>query len=166
MTARSAAAPRHGAGGAADEGRRALAEDLLTSVSALRRTWRRLSRRPEVLSTLTGAQIELVRVVRRRPGGSVAEAATELSLAPNTVSTLVRQLGDSGVIERSVSTSDRRIAVLDLRPDVRRDVDAWRDRRTDLLAVAVGRLPEGDRRCLVQAVRVLDRLAEEIGANQ
>jgi hypothetical protein len=34
-----------------------------------------------------GPQVELVRVVRRLPGVSVADAAAELRPAPNTVST-------------------------------------------------------------------------------
>src|SRR5437868_15251537 len=43
----------------------------------------------------TSAKVELVRVVRRESGTSVAEAAEKLSVAPNTVSTLDGQFSDA-----------------------------------------------------------------------
>ena len=97
---------------------------------------------------LTGAQLELVKVLRRRPGVSVAEAAAEMHLAPNTVSTLVRRLSDAGLVRRQVDAGDRRVARLELTPDIRRKVDAFRDRRAAALQVAAGRLSRQDRRCL------------------
>ena len=69
--------------------RSALADGLISTMAAIRRSGRLLGRAPGELSELTGAQIDLVRLVRRRPGVSVAEAAAELRVAPNTVSTLV-----------------------------------------------------------------------------
>ena len=49
---------------------------------------------------LPTAQSELLRLVAARPGISVAEAARELRLAPNTVSTLVGRLADQGLLSR------------------------------------------------------------------
>ena len=49
-----------------------LADELLATMASIRRSGRLLARRPVELSTLTGAQLELVRLVRRRPGVSVA----------------------------------------------------------------------------------------------
>ncbi|HEY1635005.1 MAG TPA: winged helix-turn-helix transcriptional regulator, partial [Acidimicrobiales bacterium] len=69
-----------------------MADELLTNIASIRRAGRRQAGRPVELSSLTGAQLELLRLVRRRPGVSIADAAQELRLAPNTVSTLVRQL--------------------------------------------------------------------------
>jgi DNA-binding MarR family transcriptional regulator len=136
-----------------------LADDLLDAVSTLRRAIRRRSARPEALSALTGAQAELVRLLRRRPGTSIAEAAGELGLAANTVSTLVRQLADAGIVERSVDKADRRVARLDLRPSVRRTVEAWRDRRLEALDDALAGLSPAERSALEAAVPVLARLA-------
>ena len=62
-----------------------LAEDLLAAIGLVRRHLRRSAGRPWALSTLTGSQAELVRLVRRNPGISVTEAAVELGLAANTV---------------------------------------------------------------------------------
>jgi DNA-binding MarR family transcriptional regulator len=66
------------------------------------------------------------------------------------------------VIVRSVDDDDRRVARLDLTPEVRRKVDAWRDRRTVVLAKALNRLSQADRRRLDDAVPVLQRLAREL----
>lgn len=144
----------------------ALADELLAAMSAIRRNGRRVAARPVELAPLTGAQLELVRLVRRRPAISVAEAAGELRLAPNTVSTLVGQLTEAGLLERTRDSQDRRVARLDLRPDIRRKVDAWRDRRLVHLAAGVSRLSEAERRCLVQAVPVLERIARGLAEGQ
>ena len=139
-----------------------LAEELLASVSAIRRVGRRTTNKPVELTSLTDAQLELVRLIRRRPGISIAEAATELRLAPNTVSTLVRALIDNRLIVRYVDRTDRRVARLDLTPRVRRKVHAWRDRRADAVAAAFSCLSREDRDDLSRLVEVLARLAEEL----
>ena len=137
-------------------------EELLESLSAVRRAVRRQIARPVELSVLTGAQLELVRLLRREPGMSIADAAARLRVAPNTVSTLVGQLADAGVLERRVDESDRRVVRLTLNPSVRRRVDAWRDRRVDALAEAMPRLSADERARLDAAAPVLVRLADEL----
>jgi DNA-binding MarR family transcriptional regulator len=138
----------------------AVGEELYALLASIRRSARRRSVRPTELADLTGAQLELVRLVRRRPGIAVAEAAQELKLAPNTVSTLVRQLGERGLLQRSVDDADRRVARLDLPTDVRRKVDAWRDRRIVLVGAAVAGLPPRDQERIAKALPSLARLAE------
>ncbi|HVX20854.1 MAG TPA: MarR family transcriptional regulator [Acidimicrobiales bacterium] len=145
-----------------------MADRLLGAMATVRRAVRRLPERPEPpeppepLCTLTAAQGELVRLVRWRPGVSVAEAAEELRLAPNTVSTLVGQLTDQGLLLRVADQADRRVARLDLDPDARRKVTAWRDRRSEAVAAAMGRLGADDRRVLADAAAALERLAEAV----
>lgn len=142
-----------------------VADRLLGAMATVRRAVHRLPElpeRPAPLCTLTAAQGELVRLVRRRPGVSVAEAAEELRLAPNTVSTLVGQLTEQGVLLRVADPADRRVARLDLDPDARRKVTAWRDRRSEAVAAAVGRLGADDRRVLADAAAALERLAEAV----
>jgi DNA-binding MarR family transcriptional regulator len=137
-------------------------DELLEGLSAVRRAVRRRAARPVELSVLTGAQLELVRLLRREPGVSIADAAARLRVAPNTVSTLVGQLADAGVLERRIDEADRRVVRLTLTPGVRRRVDAWRDRRTDALGEAMARLPAADRERLADAVPALIRLADEL----
>src|SRR6202012_2703245 len=107
----------------------AVADALLTQTARIRRVGRRRQGRPEELERLTGAQLELVRLVRRRPGGSVAQAAAELGGGPNTASTLVRRLTEAGMLVRTPDPADRRIARLELPGPLARRVGAWRDRR-------------------------------------
>jgi len=141
-----------------------LAQALLDAVSAIRRSGRRAAR-PVELAPLTSAQLELVRFVRRHPGVSVAQAATALRLAANTVSTLVGQLTEAGLLLRQADPTDRRIARLDLAPDIRHKVDAWRDRRATAVADALRRLPEDDVRRIAAATPALERLAAALDAD-
>ena len=139
-----------------------LADELLAAMGAIRRSGRRHAARPEELSRLTGSQLELVRLLRRRPGSSVGEVAEELNLAPNTVSTLVRQLVDAGFVVRRCRESDRRVARLDLAEDLDRKMGAFLDRRMGVLVEAMHALPVHDQRRLRSTVGVLLKLQWEI----
>jgi DNA-binding MarR family transcriptional regulator len=145
-----------------DVDQQAIADSLVAQTARIRRAGRRYSGRPAELSLLTGAQLELVRLVRRRPGVSVAEAAHELGLAANTVSTLVRQLTDAGLIVRQVDQSDRRIARLELSRPISSKVDAWRDRRVVALAYAIGHLSADEQERLSAAVALLAAVADQL----
>lgn len=140
----------------------AVADELLTQTTRIRRAARRRGRRPAELSQLTGSQLELVRLLRRRPGVSVADAAAELALAPNTVSTLVRQCAEAGLIVRRVDADDRRVARLELSPHISDTVHAWRDRRMLAVGEAIGALSEAERLRLAQALPLLARVADQL----
>jgi DNA-binding MarR family transcriptional regulator len=139
-----------------------LAESLVEALGSVRRQMRRTAGRP-LPSPLSGSQIELVRLVHREPGIAVSEAAEALGLAGNTVSTLVRQLTDSGVLRREPDPADRRVARLHLTGAARRRIEGWRDHRTELTAQALGLLAADDARTLATAVPALNRL---VGALQ
>jgi DNA-binding MarR family transcriptional regulator len=138
------------------------AEGLLTAMASIRRSGGHLARRPVELSRLTGSQLDLVRVILRRPGVSVNEAAEELRLAPNTVSTLVRQLTDQNMLIRRADPTDRRVARLNLTPTMGRKVAAFRDRRLGTLVAALTRLSTRDQHRLAHAVDLLNHLAVEL----
>lgn len=142
----------------------ALAEALQARITRIRRAARRVARRPAELSALTGAQMELVHLVRRRPGISVADAAAELALAANTVSTLVRRLTADGVLVRAADPADRRVARLELAGDMRDTVAAWRDRRTSALGDAIAALDPAQRRRLADAMDALTHVADHLDA--
>src|ERR1017187_6264325 len=74
------------------------AATLLAAISAVRRTARRAVRHAWQTEPLPPAQGELLRLVASRPGISVADAAHELRLAPNTVSTLVGRLAEQDLL--------------------------------------------------------------------
>ncbi len=156
-------APQHEPAETVPEAARvALADELLAVIASIRRTGRRDSERPPELYSLSSAQVELVRLVRRRPGVSVTDAAAQLRLAANTVSTLVGSLTQAGLLLRTVDERDRRVARLALSPEMQEKMEAWRDRRLLALAGAIGDLEPGDERLLTSAMPVLGRLAEHL----
>src|SRR5581483_3660916 len=140
----------------------ALADDLLETIGVLRRHTRRAVGRPWTMQVVSGAQAELIRLVRRQPGISVATAAGELGVAANTVSTLVGTLVAEGLEQRVRDPADRRVARLYLSPGAQRTVERWRDQRSTALAAALDRLPAADRTALSRAVPALARLAAEL----
>jgi DNA-binding MarR family transcriptional regulator len=63
-------------------------------------------------SCLLGAEVELLRLVETRPGIGVSDAAKELYLAGNSVSTLVNRLVRDGCLVRATHPADRRAALV------------------------------------------------------
>lgn len=146
----------------ADPADAALAEQLFDVVGLLRRQARRLAGRPWPIEALSGSQVELVRLVRRRPMVSVAEAAAELGVAPNTVSTLVRHLTEAGLLWRTRDDRDRRVARLRLTPAAQRRAEEWRDRRATLVSAAIGELSAPGRAAIEDAIPVIAELAASL----
>lgn len=134
-----------------------LADDLMHVTMAMRRLVRRRLR-VEKPSSLRPAQVELMLVVARHPGISVATAARELRLADNSVSTLVNQLAGAGMLRRETDPDDRRAARLELTPAAQRHIAEWRDRRARLVAAGLDELPAEDRAAIAAALPALGRL--------
>jgi DNA-binding MarR family transcriptional regulator len=146
-----------------DDPRNATAE-LFTAISVIRRTARRAARRAWTQQPLPPAQSELLRLAAARPGITVADAAQELRLAPNTVSTLVGRLTDAGLLRRERSAQDGRSALLTTTEKARQRLAEFRDLRAELAGQALAQLPAQDRRALARAVPALLRLAERMEA--
>ncbi len=138
------------------------AADLMTAISVLRRAARRAARQAWARQPLPPAQSELLRLAAARPGITVADAAHELRLAPNTVSTLVGRLTGAGLLCRERSAQDGRTALLTTTEKAGRRLAEFRDLRAELADRALDRLPEQDREALARAVPALLRLAERM----
>jgi DNA-binding MarR family transcriptional regulator len=136
------------------------ADRLLRVMASIRRSGRLQAGRPVELSSMTGSQLDLVRLVLRRPGVSINQAAEELRLAPNTVSTLVRQLTDGRLMTRRSDPDDRRVARLVLTLSMQRKVAEFLDRRVALLDAALTELSPGMRRRLPELIVVLEQIGE------
>jgi DNA-binding MarR family transcriptional regulator len=139
-----------------------VASEMLAAISAVRRITRRAVRAAWHQEPLPPAQSELLRLAAARPGISVAEAAHELRLAPNTVSTLVGRLAGAGLLDRARATSDGRSVLLTVTDKATRRIAEWRDLRAELAARALGRLTPDDRHALAQAVPALLRFAAQL----
>jgi DNA-binding MarR family transcriptional regulator len=140
----------------------ATAAELFTAISVLRRAARRAAHGAWAQQPLPSAQAELLRLAARRPGITVADAAQELRLAPNTVSTLVGRLAGAGLLNREKSSRDGRTVQLSATDKTERRLAEFRDLRADLAGRALARMPSRDQQALAAAVPALLRLAERM----
>jgi DNA-binding MarR family transcriptional regulator len=134
---------------------------LLEAIGAVRRITRRAVR-TSVHDPLPPARSELLRLAARRPGIGVAEAAAELRLAPNSVSTMVSKLTEDGLLHRGRVATDGRSVRLTITDKGAARIDQWQDIRVDLAGRAIDRLTVADRRVLMAAIPALTRLAEQM----
>ena len=141
-----------------DLGIRELSGGLLAVMGPLRRALRRSARQGLPGAPLPTAQVELVRVVRLQPGISVREAAQQLGVAANTVSTLVNQLVAAGLLERGRDPADRRTARLELTEAARRRAAHWLDQREQTLAGALAGLSAEERAAIARALPALHQV--------
>ena len=113
---------------------------------------------------LPGAQVDVLRLVERRPGAAVAEVAEELQVAANTVSTLVRELEAAGLLERRRGRADRRVTELHLTTAAHERLADWGRHRQEVLEEVLGDLQAADREALAAALPALERLREALAA--
>jgi DNA-binding MarR family transcriptional regulator len=140
------------------------AAELLAAISAVRRTTRRAVRQVWARPPLPPAQGELLLLVARRPGITVAESAQELHLAQNTVSTLVSRLTADGLLIRGRDATDGRAALLTITAKAQHRLAEYRDLRAELADRALAELTPSDQQALAAAVPALRRLAEGLEA--
>jgi len=142
-----------------DEG---LADLLIQDMSRTRRAIHLRMRSISRLPSLTGSQVELLRVVEANPGVGVGSAARTLSLAGNSVSALINQLVTTGYLRREVDEEDRRAARLYLTGDASKRLRRWRDARTSLVGCALEALTPEDRAVLEGVRPILQRLTDAL----
>lgn len=133
-------------------------------IDALVGVHRRLRRRlrPQITPQLRGAEVELLRLVAGHPGIGISEAAKELHLAGNSVSTLVNALSRQGYLVRETDPADRRAARLLPTPAAGARLAEWRKRRSELVRSGLSRLDETDREALSRAIPALRTLADHL----
>ncbi|MFE9611532.1 MarR family winged helix-turn-helix transcriptional regulator [Streptomyces sp. NPDC006012] len=137
----------------------AFSEELGSALGGIQRLIRRRLRSGTTGPRLRGAEVELLRLVETRPGIGIKEAARELHLAGNSVSTLVNQLAKDGHLVRETDPSDRRAARLRLTEAAGSRLRDWQRRRAALIDRHVSRLTEAERDALRAALPALRRLA-------
>jgi DNA-binding MarR family transcriptional regulator len=135
-----------------------LVADVFRVVGRFRRQLRRSAGRGFDSARLTESQSELLWLVGRQPGISVSAAAAELALVPNTASTLVSKLVSSGLLTRSIGTTDRRVGELALTEPAQQIVDASRAARRAVLSEVLGELDDDQIESLAKGLEVLDTM--------
>ncbi|HEU4675453.1 MAG TPA: MarR family winged helix-turn-helix transcriptional regulator [Motilibacteraceae bacterium] len=136
---------------------------LADVVARLRRALRRAARAAVPEQPYSVAQLELLSAVAEHPGARAGDVAAALRLAPSTLSTLVQALERTGALRRD-SGADRRTVVLALTDEGRRALEGWRGTNEQLLARALGGLPDVDRAALRAALPALDALVAAVDA--
>jgi len=146
-------------------------EEIHELRSLLRRTmrglWSRRQPTPELLQLVEGASlgrrhVALLAQVGTEDGRSVGELANELGLSLPAASTLIRDLEEHGLLERSEDPADRRRTVVDLAPATAAAVRAWLTGRDRPLERALTSLDEGERTAFLKGLGALaDALMEE-----
>ncbi|MFE2729398.1 MarR family winged helix-turn-helix transcriptional regulator [Kitasatospora sp. NPDC059327] len=144
----------------------ALGEEFSTLLVGIQRLVRRRLREGLTEPRLRGAQVELLRLVTDSPGLRVSDAAEELCLAGNSVSTLVNQLVALGLLRREVDPTDRRAALLYTTGEAVERLAAWRARRTALVGEVVAELSADDRAALAAALPALRGVATGLRAGE
>ncbi len=117
------------------------------------------------LEPLPLSELEVMRLLVRRPGLSVGEVAGELGLRPSNASAAVRGLLAKGLLERRADNSDARIARLvptaQAQAIRRRREEAW----GKLLRAQLTRLPTEDVASLLAAVEPLQMLTAQLSTS-
>jgi DNA-binding MarR family transcriptional regulator len=143
-----------------------LGEELMTTMAALRRLVRRRLRSAVPEPLLRGAHVELLQVIEKQPGIGIGPAGRALHLAANSVSTLVNQLIELGMLVRQTAPDDRRAARLWLTEAATQRLVAWHQARVDLLESGVAGLAVADRQALARALPALRALMVALEAGQ
>ena len=115
---------------------------------------------------LPASELEVMRLLVRRPGLSVNEVAAELAMRPSNVSGTVRTLIAQGLLERRRDEGDARIARL----HPTEQAIANRERREaawgDALAAHLESLTATERKRLLASNGPLRQLVEALGATE
>ncbi len=144
------------------ETRADLVTELFAGVGRFRRQVLRATGRGLDTAGLTEAQAELLRLVGRRPGISIREAAAELGLVPNTASTLVSKLAADGLLIRSVDPDDRRVGRLRLTDSAQRIADASRAARRAALSEVLDELDDSQLDALTRGLQVMAEVTDKL----
>jgi len=135
---------------------------LTDIVTRLRRVLRTSIRSEYPWETLPMAQVELLQCLQERDGARVRELAALLRLAPNTVSTLVQQLSEAGLLTRSIDPADRRAARVSLTELGAGHLVGWQEAHERRLGEALGHLDPQDQDIIVKAMPALSRLVDQL----
>lgn len=135
----------------------AAARDIRVVFSRLRRRLKDIA-----VDALTPSQTAvLTRLWKEGPSSASALAAAE-RVRPQSMATILAALGQRRLIERSPDPNDKRRQVVSLTAAGRKRAESDRRAREEWLARAIQeRYTEAERRVIVEALSLLERLTEQ-----
>jgi DNA-binding MarR family transcriptional regulator len=139
-----------------------LAAELGRVLARIGRGLRYRTRAAREALEVSQSEADLLRLLDRRPGIRVQDAALDLGVASNSVSTLVKQLSRTGLVQRASDPLDGRAAHLWLTPLAIEWVTRVGNAREAAIGRALESLDEADRVAIEAAVPAMARLAKAI----
>lgn len=147
-----------GAGSSSSEARR-----LTDAVTRLRRALRSSIRTDYPWEALPMAQVELLQVLAEVDSPArIGDLAARQRLAASTVSGLIGQMINSGLVARAVDPADRRASAVTLTEAGRDQLAAWTGAHERRLDVALDALDAADQATIRAALPALSRLADRL----
>ena len=138
------------------------ARRLTDVVARLRRVLRASIRADYPWESLPMAQVELLQSLAETAPARVGDLAARLRLAPSTVSGLISQMINAGLVERGTDTRDRRVAVVALSEAGREQLTEWNAAHRRRIAAALAELDPAEREAIDDALPALARLVEQL----
>ncbi|MBR7835730.1 winged helix-turn-helix transcriptional regulator [Actinospica durhamensis] len=138
------------------------ARRLTDVVARLRRVLRTSIRADYPWESLPMAQVELLQSLAETAPARVGDLAARLRLAPSTVSGLISQMINAGLVERGTDTRDRRVAVVALSEAGREQLTEWNAAHRRRIAAALAELDPAEREAIDDALPALARLVEQL----
>jgi DNA-binding MarR family transcriptional regulator len=135
---------------------------LTEVVTRLRRVLRTSIRTEYPWESLPMARVELLLALRDQQPSRIGALAARLTLAPNTVSGLVQQLVEAGLVSRGPDPADRRVAAVTLTPAGATTLEEWQRAHHRRLSTALTSLSDADQAAVRAALPALARLAERL----
>lgn len=106
------------------------------------------------------AQVELLQRLADEPGLRVGELAARQHLATNTVSNLVQQMVERGLVERRPDPQDRRAQVVQPTTSGLQDLAGWQAANAGRIETALRAMGAADRETLLAALPALAQLVD------
>jgi DNA-binding MarR family transcriptional regulator len=134
--------------------------DLVESLRlAVGRLARRLRQQAE--AEITASQLSALASIGRLGPITLGNLASVERLRPPTVTRIVANLGESGLVARQADASDRRVSRVEVTQSGRELLEVTRTRKDAYLATRLATLGKADLDVLRQATAVLERLLQE-----
>jgi DNA-binding MarR family transcriptional regulator len=106
----------------------------------------------------------VLETVARRGPIRLSDLAALEGMNPTMLSRVARKFEGPGLIRRHPHPVDRRAALLEVTASGRRLFERVRSERTDQLSLELAALDPNERRLVIDALPVLERLAEQLRA--
>jgi DNA-binding MarR family transcriptional regulator len=139
-----------------------MSEDRDDLVTRTRLAVLRLSRRlrQQVTAGITPSQQSALAAIEQKGPLTLGELAAYENVQPPSITRIVGNLEASSLVERTTALADRRVSLVQITPDGRRELDTIRTQRNAWLAQRLAQLDADDLARLGDALAVLDKILD------